>query len=62
MAETLVLCYTRTVRGSLKAKTLKLKVRELTHPEVVHDVDGTLEALADLHIDVLIEAGAHRAE
>lgn len=35
---------------------------ELTHPEVVHDGDGALETLADLHIDVLVETGAHRAE
>lgn len=34
----------------------------LTHPKVVHDGDGALELLRDLHTDVLVEAGAHRAE
>lgn len=34
----------------------------LTHPEVVHDGDGALELLADLHTDVLVEAGAQRTE
>lgn len=34
----------------------------LTHPEVVHDGDGALELLRDLHTDVLVEAGAHGAE
>lgn len=36
--------------------------RELTHPKVVHDGDGVLELLSDLHIDVLVEAGANGAE
>lgn len=35
---------------------------KLTNPEVVHDGDSTLEALADLHVDVLVEAGPHRTE
>lgn len=34
----------------------------LTHPEVVHGGDGPLEALADLHVDVLVEARPHGAE
>lgn len=34
----------------------------LTHPKVVHDGDGALELLRDLHTDVLVEAGAHGAE
>lgn len=38
------------------------ELQELTHPEVVHDGDGALELLADLHIDVLVKAGAHRTE
>lgn len=35
---------------------------KLTHPEVVHDGDSSLEALGDLHVDVLVEAGPHRTE
>lgn len=35
---------------------------KLTHPVVIHDRDSALEALADLHVDVLVEAGSHRAE
>lgn len=35
---------------------------ELTHPEVVHDGDGALEALADLQADVLVETWTHGAE
>lgn len=34
----------------------------LTQPEVVHDGDDPLEALGDLHTDVLVEAGAHGTE
>lgn len=41
---------------------VRRQLQELTHPEVVHEGDGALEALRDLHIDVLVEAGAHRAE
>lgn len=38
------------------------ELRGLTRPEVVHDGDGALELLTDLHIDVLVEAGAQRTE
>lgn len=36
--------------------------KQLTHPEVIQDGDNALESLADLHINVLIEAGSHRTE
>lgn len=38
------------------------KPSKLTHPVVVHGGDSALEALANLHINVLIEARSHWAE
>lgn len=35
---------------------------QLTHPEVVQVGDDALKALADLHVDVMIETRTHRAE
>lgn len=35
---------------------------QLTHPVVVHDGDDALKALADLHVNVMIEAWTHRTE
>lgn len=40
----------------------RIILSKLTHPVVVHGGDSALEALANLHINVLIEARSHRAE
>lgn len=56
--------------SSVRTHTKRSERRDQVHhqitcakdPEVVHDGDDALEALADLNIDVLIKAGSHGAK
>jgi len=45
-----------------RCRTNVIADEELTHPEVVHDGDGALEALADVQLYVLVETRPQGAE
>lgn len=62
ISELRLTCQIQAGKSDLEGRTYTHLLVRLTHPEVVHGADGPLEALADLHVDVLVEAGSHGAE
>lgn len=44
----------------LSDRSIDLQSGSLTHPEVIHELDGLLKLHRDVHRDVMVEAGTHR--